>query len=70
MGEIQPIRQPEEPWVDAKVVAQHLGVKPNHVCKMARAGRIPFRNMGMGKKRYLRFRISAVEAAFGEAVAS
>ena len=68
MGPIQEIRV-EEPWVNAQTVARHLGCKPDHVCKMARAGKIPFRNLGMGKKRFLRFRISAVEAALEKASA-
>jgi hypothetical protein len=37
---------------------------------MVRRGQIPARNMGMGKKRFLLFRISEVNAAVEKAVAS
>jgi hypothetical protein len=70
MADVQPIRQPEEPWVNAKAIARHLGCSDIHVRTMVRRGQIPARNMGMGKKRFLLFRISEVNAAVEKAVAS
>lgn len=70
MGELHEIRQPEEAWVNAHTVAKHLGCSAIHVRTMVRRGQIPARNMGMGKKRFLRFRMSEVDAAVEKAVAS
>ncbi len=70
MAEVQQIRPPEEPWVNAQAVAKHLGVSAIHVRTMVRRGQLPARNMGMGKKRFLLFRISEVDAAVNKAVAS
>ena len=70
MGDVQEIRQADEPWVNAKAVAKHLGCNDIHVRTMVRRGQLPARNMGMGKKRFLLFRISEVDAAVEKAVAS
>lgn len=50
-----------EPWVDAKTVAKHVGFKPDHIRKLAQAGKIPARSMQNGAKAYWRFRISVID---------
>jgi excisionase family DNA binding protein len=69
MGEVQQIRQPEESWVNAQTVAKHLGCSSDHVRVLVRRGRIPAKNIGMGKRPFWVFRISEVDAAV-KAVAS
>jgi len=70
MGEIQQIRMMDEPWVNAQAIAKHLGVSAVHVRTMVRRGLLPARNMGMGKRRFLLFRLSEVNAAVDRAKAS
>lgn len=52
-----------EPWVDADTVATHLGFESDHVRNLARAGKIPATQMGNGKRKFWRFKISHVDAA-------
>lgn len=55
------MQQVAEPWVDAEVVAKHLGCKSDHVRKMASKGKlyaVPSQN---GKRSFWRFRISLVD---------
>lgn len=70
MGEVREFRQVDEPWVNAQAIAKHLGVSAVHVRTMVRRGLIPARNMGMGKRRFLLFRLSEVDAAVDRAKAS
>ena len=48
-----------EPLVDAKVLAQHLGTPESWVRGEQRANRLPYLRLG----RYIRFKIRDVEAA-------
>lgn len=63
-----PKAQPVESWVDATIVAKHLGCKPDHVRKMAVAGSIPGSKIGNGKRDYWRFKLSAIDEALSRQV--
>jgi excisionase family DNA binding protein len=63
MATPQPAEAPRassvEPLLDAKQLAQHLGVHESKVRTEQRAGRIPFVMLG----RWVRFKVSEVEKA-------
>lgn len=54
----------QEPWVDTKTVAKHLGFGKALVTRMAKQGEIPSVPRKSGRRTYLRFKISAVDAAW------
>jgi excisionase family DNA binding protein len=60
MGQIQEIRQPEEGYVGVDEVAVYLSVSKGHVRKMVQRGMLPAKQVGFGKKRYWRFKMSEI----------
>jgi excisionase family DNA binding protein len=56
-----------EPYVDATVIAQHLGCTKDHILRQAREKRIPGHPIGRGRRRrHWRFKISEVEKALAQ----
>ncbi len=52
-----------ELFVDARRVAEWLGITPRRVLEMARRGQIPGHPLGAGSRKTWRFRLSEVNAA-------
>lgn len=44
-----PSNAPQEPYVDAQVIARRYSVTPRHILKLATEGRIPSIRVGMTK---------------------
>lgn len=60
MGSVTPIER--EPFVDAKVVAVHIGVHKNTVARLTREGIIPAHAVSAGMRKTLwRYRLSEVD---------
>jgi hypothetical protein len=55
-----------EPWVDLAALARHIGFCAGATRRMVEAGKIPGKAFQNGKKRFWRFQLSAVDAAFGQ----
>jgi helix-turn-helix protein len=52
-----------ELFVDARCVAEWLGITPRRVLEMARKRQIPAYPLGTGRRKTWRFRLSEVSAA-------
>lgn len=50
-----------EQWVDAIAVSKHLGFKPDHIRKMARAGKLYAAQTRNGDRDIWRFKLSLVD---------
>ena len=61
-SEDQPVPR-NESLVDARAIAKHLGMHPVTVARLAKRGTIPSLGYKNGARTFLRFRVSAVEAA-------
>ena len=52
-----------EPWVDIHSVVKHIGFCDRTIKKMVKEGKLPGRAVRNGARTYLRFQLSAVDAA-------
>jgi excisionase family DNA binding protein len=66
MGELHQIRQPEESYVCIDEVAVYLRLSKAHVRKLADNGTLPFLSVGLGKRRFMRFKMSDVRQRLSE----
>lgn len=55
-----------EPWVDLRTLAEHIGFGYQATLRMVEAGKIPGKALRNGKKTFWRFQLSAVDAAFAD----
>jgi hypothetical protein len=55
-----------EPWVDISTLAHHINFGHQATRRMVEEGLIPGKLFQSGKKRFWRFQLSAVDAAFAQ----
>ncbi len=60
----------KEPLVKPAECARHLGICTPHLAKLADVGKVPFYPLSSGGRKYRRYRISEVELAIRQEVAS
>lgn len=55
-----------EPWVDLRKLAEHIGFEYQATRRMVEDGKIPGKAFQNGKKKFWRFRLSAVDASLAQ----